>query len=83
MKPKRPSPSRRTTSPSSGTGCCFSWPRRRGRVFELALHIVEGVAQRDVCVFVLHAVHAQLAARQDQVDPHCKRPTLMLMLVLL
>jgi len=32
------------------------------RFFDLPLHVIEGITQRDVHVFVLHAIDAQLLA---------------------
>ena len=44
-------------------------------VFELTLHVVEGLAQRDVDIFMLHPIHHQFVARHGEVDAHAEGPT--------
>jgi hypothetical protein len=54
------------------------------QVLELALHVVEGVAQRNPQVFVLHALRLQcMTAGQGQADAHAERTALLLVLGLL
>jgi hypothetical protein len=55
--------------------------RAAHRVLDLTLHVIEGVAQGDVDVFVAHPVDAELVVRQPHVHAHGEGPPLMLMLV--
>ena len=55
--------------------------RARQRLLELAPHVGEGLAQRDVDVLVLHPVHRELVAGHGQVQAHAERPALLLVLV--
>ena len=82
MKPKRP-------SPSDPHHFAVQFPRMQlfqaaplpDGVLELTLHVVERVAQRDVDILVLDAVHHQFAAGQRQVDAHAEGPALMAVLL--
>ena len=49
--------------------------------FKLPPHVVEGVSQSNIDVFVLYPVHHQLMTRERQVNAHAKRSPLVLMLL--